>query len=61
MFGVYIAGVGFFGGISLFGVTLGGKDSDLWKPIVAGLFWPIVIPWLFYSDNLPEKGVKIPS
>lgn len=35
--------------LMLFSVALGGRDRDLWKPLVAGLCGPFGLLWLLFS------------
>lgn len=38
--GVYLTVAVFMFGATMFGVFLGGKSDDLWKPFVYGPLWP---------------------
>jgi hypothetical protein len=48
--------------LTLFAVALGGRDRDLWKPIVVGLCGPFGLLWVLFSwcggRQLPYNSPK---
>jgi hypothetical protein len=54
LLGFYLAGVMVFFVFVGFFCILGGKESDLWKPVVWAIFWPILtVLWLLGLVRLP--------